>query len=67
MQNFLTQEGMQTPKLINTYQYRQKKGLKLSIFSSPIAKFSTRQIGVQTPARIIYMPTYKFRLKKGLK
>ena len=39
MQNFLSQGGLQTPKLINTYQFRLKKGVKLSILAHQMQNF----------------------------
>ena len=66
MQNFLSQGGVQTPKLINTYQFRLKRGVKLSIFSSPNAKFSyKRKVACKLQKLYLDLYTYKFRLKRA--
>ena len=39
MQNLLRQGGMQPPKLINTYKFWTKKGLKLSILAHQMQNF----------------------------
>ena len=66
MQNCLSQGGVQTPKLIITYQFRLKKGTKLSIYNSPNAKFSyIGKMACKLKKSYLDLPTYKFRLKRA--
>ena len=48
------QGGMQPPKLISTYQFRLKKGSKLSILAHQMQNF-LRQVGVQPPSHYVYI------------